>query len=219
MKKEVKRFVSAMVTAVIAASSISAFAEDGDIAVDVNYAAGGIIQEVQDVDTIMSSVSAASSSSLSQTKVKITKSPQTVDTLNGVAAKYIPGTGNSNTGTYCCAQYVKNYYKKVYGVTVSNLTTGKTPAVNTGKIKNVTSSHSYKVGDIFYQTNSSGSGHWAIVKAVSGNTIYLIEQNWKWKSGSTTYAYKNRKITYKNGKWVNSSGSTVSGVKIFRWSK
>ncbi len=217
MNKTVKRFVSAMLSSVITVMGTAAFAENSDIAVDVNYAADGIIQEVQDIDTTMLYVSAASS--LSETKVKITKSPQTVDTLNGVAAKYITGTGNSNTGTYCCAQYVKNYYSKVYGVSVSNLTTGKTPAVSKGKIKNVTSSHSYKVGDIFYQTNSSGSGHWAIVKAVSGNTIYLIEQNWKWKSGSTTYTYKNRKITYKNGKWVNSSGNTVNGVKIFRWSK
>lgn len=139
--------------------------------------------------------------------VRITSNGQTVDTFNGVAAKYITGTGNSNTGTYCCARYVSNYYKAVYGVTVSNMFTGKTPAASSGYFY-VTSNP--QVGDIGYQTNSSGSGHWFIIKSVNGDGTYcVIEQNWKWKSGGSTYCYVNRKVSY---------GST-KGFKVFRWSK
>lgn len=146
------------------------------------------------------------------TKVKVSKTPTTVDTFKGVPAKYIPGTGNSNSGTYCCARYVSNFYKKMYGVTVSNLMTGRTPKVS-GKntVKKVSTP---KAGDIYYQRNSSGSGHWAIVKKVtkvkSGvYKVQLIEQNWKWKSGKVTYAAKNRTIQ------TNTYGKTY-GVKFFR---
>jgi hypothetical protein len=149
------------------------------------------------------------------TRVKVTSKPTTVDTFQGVPAKYIPGTNNSNTGTYCCAQYVHNFYQQKYKVTISNLKTGKTPVATgsktTYKVKQVSTP---KVGDIYYQKNSSGSGHWAIVKKVTkvSSGVYkvqLIEQNWKWSSSGTTYAAKNRTIQ------TNTYGKTY-GVKFFR---
>jgi len=131
---------------------------------------------------------------------------QVVDTFNGVPAKYIPGTGNSNTGAYSCAGYVKSYYQTVYGVEVHNLLTSRTPQSSTSgaSFRRVTSG--FQPGDIVYHTNSSGSGHWAIAKAVDGSQITLIEQNWKWRSGGVTYASVDRAVTY---------GSTAN-MKVFR---
>lgn len=147
-----------------------------------------------------------SSTSYERSKVKITTNGQTIDTFNGVSAKYITGTGNSNTGTYCCAQYVTNYYKSVYGITVANMFTGRTPTASSGYFYVTTSP---QVGDIGYQLNSGNRGHWFIIKAVNGDGTYtIIEQNWKWKEGSSTYCYKNRKVSYSN----------TSGFKVFRWS-
>lgn len=148
-----------------------------------------------------------------ESKVKVTKNGQVVDTFNGVAAKYITGINNSNTGTYCCAQYVKNYYSKNYKVTVNNLLTGKTPKANKGKFK---TTNSPKAGDIVYHTNSGGSGHWMILKSVNSDGTYtVIEQNCKFKSGSSTYTYKNRHISSsgKNG------SHKVSNLKFFTYVK
>ena len=125
--------------------------------------------------------------------VQITYSGQTVDSFNGVEAKYIPGTGNSNSGTYSCAGYVKAYYKAIYGVDVYNLLTGKTPQASGHSFSRITSG--FQAGDIVYHTNSAGSGHWAIAKAVNGDQITLIEQNWKWKSGGRTYASVERVVS------------------------
>ena len=153
------------------------------------------------------------SNQYTESKVKVTKTGQVVDTFNGVSAKYIPGLYNSDTGTYCCAQYVKNYYKKIYGISVSNLTTGKTPLANKGKFQKTTSP---KAGDIVYHTNSKGSGHWMILKSVNSDGTYtVIEQNSKYKSGSSTYAYKNRHIS-SNGK---NGSHKVSNLKFFRYVK
>lgn len=133
--------------------------------------------------------------------VKITVSGQIVDTFNGVPAKYIPGSGNSNTGTYCCAQYVSNYYKAIYGVTVSNLTSNQTPVVSEYGYRFRQISSGVLPGDVVRLP-----GHWAIVKAVNGSTLTLIEQNWKWITNGVTYAKVNRTVTM---------GST-SGLVIFR---
>lgn len=145
-------------------------------------------------------------SAASATKVRITSNGQIVDTFNGVSAKYIPGTGNSNTGTYCCAQYVKNYYSKVFGIDVYNMLTGRTPQTSAKGYSFGRITSGYQPGDIGYQTNSRGSGHWFIIKSVSGNNLTIIEQNWKWKEGSSTYAYANRVVTV----------GTTSGLKVFR---
>ena len=103
--------------------------------------------------TAKTNVNLTSTTAISQS-VRITSYGQTVDSLDGVAAKYIPGTGNSNTGTYSCAGYVKAYYKAVYGVDVSGLTTGSTPKTSAAgrSFQRITSG--FQVGDIVYMTNA-----------------------------------------------------------------
>lgn len=147
----------------------------------------------------------AQSSGTNYTKqtICITSNGQTVDTFHGVAAKYI--TGYSDVGTYSCARYVSNYYRSVYGITVANMFTGRTPSASSGSFYRTTSPAE---GDIGYQTNSRGSGHWFIIKAVNSDGTYtVIEQNWKWKSGGRTYCYKNRRVS-----------NSTKGFKVFRWS-
>lgn len=138
--------------------------------------------------------------------VKITQSPQTVDTFNGVSALYLPGTGNTNTGTYCCADFVSKYYRSVYGVNVWNMYTNRTPSASKGRFVSTTSP---QAGDIGYQLNSGGSGHWFIVKAVNGSKCTIIEQNWKWSNSGNTYCTVNRIVT---------QGST-RGLKFYHWNR
>lgn len=148
--------------------------------------------------------------------VQITYEGQIVDTFNGVPAKYIPGYKNSDEGPYSCAAYVKSYYSTIYGVSVSNLKSGRTPlAAEKGySFKQISSG--VVTGDIVRMP-----GHWAIVKSVSGNTLTLIEQNWKWMSNNKTYASVNRTVTLgssgvvvfrlcKNGQPVNGSGTSAT---------
>ena len=120
------------------------------------------------------------------TSVKITKANTVVDsiTVNGVTvnALYKPKKGivssyNSDS-TYCCAAFVKRFYSQVYGVSVNNLIPGRTPNVLSGGGKFVKTT-TPKVGDIY-----ATSGHWAIVKSVSGNKVTLVEQNYWWNVNS-----------------------------------
>lgn len=138
-------------------------------------------------------------SAASTSTVRITTSGQTVDTFNGVPAKYIPGSGNSDTGTYSCAGYVKAYYSAIFGVSVSNLLSDCTPKADGCSFQSISSG--FCPGDIVRLPH-----HWAIIKEVNGNTLTLIEQNWKWVDGGNTYTKINRTVTY---------GST-SGLVVFR---
>lgn len=156
---------------------------------------------------IMGSSQTSGNASYATKTVRVASNGQIVDTFNGVPARYIMGSGNSNTGTYCCARYVSNYYRAIYGITVANMFTGRTPSASSGYFY-VT--RSPKAGDIGYQLNSSNSGHWFIIKSVNGDGTYtIIEQNWKWTSAGSTYCYQNRKVSY----------SATKGFKVFRWSK
>lgn len=140
-------------------------------------------------------------------RVEIKSNGQCVDTLDGVQALYKKGTRNTDTGDYCCAAYVTKYYKQLYGLTVSNLNQGRTPQTNkSGYTFSEVNISSAKKGDICYHKNTRGGGHWMIVKSASNNKITVIEQNWKWKSGSKTIAAKNRTF----GK------NDYSNIKIFR---
>lgn len=123
-------------------------------------------------------------------RIEITYDGQTVDSFNGVPAKYIRGTGNSNSGTYSCAGYVKAYYSKIFNVNVYNLVSNATPKTSESgySFKQITSN--ILPGDIVRLP-----GHWAIVKSVNGNTLTIIEQNWKWASGGKTYCSINRTVT------------------------
>lgn len=144
--------------------------------------------------------------SYSSRTVRITQSPQIVDTFNGVNALYLPGTGNTNTGTYCCAEFVSKYYRSVYGVNVWNMYTNRTPSPSKGSFVSTTSP---QAGDIGYQLNSGGSGHWFIIKAVNGSKCTVIEQNWKWSNAGNTYCTVNRVVT---------QGST-RGLKFYHWNR
>lgn len=158
-------------------------------------------------------------SAATKQNVEITAYGQVVDTFRGVPAKYIPGTKNSATGTYCCAYYVKSFYSTVYGVTVSNLISGATPAVSESGYSFREITDGVLPGDVIRMP-----GHWAIAKAVDGKTLTLIEQNWKFDYNGKTYATINRTVTlgvdgvtafrlYRNGQPVNTataSGTTVS---------
>ena len=131
-------------------------------------------------------------------RIKINENGQCVDSLDQVKATYKKGIGNTDTGNYSCAGYVKKYYKTIYDVSVYNLVSGGTPKTQETQYKFVKTS-SPKKGDIAYTP-----GHWMIVKSVSNNKVVVIEQNWKWKSNGTTYAAKNRTFTgndYKNLKF------------------
>lgn len=137
------------------------------------------------------------------TKVKITKAGQVVDTItfNGVTVESIytfrsSMNGPSDDPTYCCAAFISKFYKKVYGITVSNLYPGNTPKASSGSFSKVTTP---KVGDIV-----GNSSHWAIVKAVNGDKITLIEQNF-WGDNYTA-ACVNRIIKNDGEHW------------FFRWS-
>ena len=135
--------------------------------------------------------------------VSITHEMQVVDSFNGVDAVYHPNAADGTNTTYSCAAYVARYYRTVYNVTVSNMFTGRTPAASSGSFS-VTNSP--EPGDVGYQTNSSGSGHWFIIKSVNGNGTYtIIEQNWKKDYANT--APVNRVV-----------GAGTSGFKVFRWS-
>lgn len=140
-------------------------------------------------------------------RVEIKTNGQCVDTLDGVKALYKKGTGNTNKGDYCCAAYVTKYFKQLYGIQVSNMYQGRTPKTNkSGYTFSEVNISSAKKGDICYHQNSGGGGHWMIVKSASNSKVTVIEQNWKWKSGSKTMAAKNRTF----GK------NDYNNVKIFR---
>lgn len=144
--------------------------------------------------------------------------PGTVDsiTVNGVTveAKYRPYDNSVNTDTtYSCAAFVKRFYSQVYGRNVSGLlSTTSVPAIDSGSFKETTSP---KVGDIIRDNQSV---HWAIVKAVSGNTITVIQQN-AW-DGSYTKAWvgatiENGDSRYTFFTWDGNTASSVSNSGNF----
>lgn len=142
------------------------------------------------------------------TKVKITKAGQVVDTItvNGVTVESLYTFRNSMKGveddpTYCCAAFITRFYKKVYGITVSDLYPGNTPKASKGSFSKVTTP---QVGDIV-----GNNVHWAIVKKVDGDKITLIEQNF-WGNNYTA-ACVNRVIKNDGEHWFfRWSGANVS---------
>ena len=141
--------------------------------------------------------------------IKVTYPGQVVDsiTFNGVTVDSIYAPHNtiyqyfSNT-TYCCAAFVTKFYSKVYGIRVGNLLKdGGGPVVSgNGYFYEVSTP---QVGDIVHDTTETT--HWAIVKAVNGNKVTLIEQNSWWFS----------KTCANVGRTVNVG---TSGIKFYRYS-
>ncbi len=137
--------------------------------------------------------------------VLITKTNQTVDSLDGVDALYRPVSvkADQRNTTYSCAAYATKYFAKLYGVTLNNLLPNQIPRVTKGILTVVTTP---RKGDLAFWAATSQI-HSAIVKSISGSTVTLIEQNWKSSSSGKWYAKVNRTIT-----------TTNSGVKFYRWS-
>ena len=132
-------------------------------------------------------------------------------TVNGVTveAMYRPYDSSVNTDTtYSCAAFVKRFYSQVYGRNVSGLlSTTSVPAIDSGSFSET---NSPKVGDLIRDNQSV---HWAIVKAVSGNTITIIQQN-AW-NGSYTQAWvgatiENGDSRYTFFTWDGNTASTTA---------
>ncbi|MDF2544470.1 MAG: Bacterial surface protein [Herbinix sp.] len=123
--------------------------------------------------------------------VKITQVGQVIDsiTYNGkqIDAIYTTALNMGSDPTYSCAAFVKKFYKEVYGITVYYLL-GPTykPQVSGGP-GSFALTDTPQVGDIIRDNTRT---HWAIVKAVSGDTITVIHQNYR--NGAS--AWKNNVI-------------------------
>jgi hypothetical protein len=138
------------------------------------------------IPVFLSEVPSASAAMKYGAMVTITEKGQVLDsiTYNGVTvdAVYTYESYPSNDPVYCCAAFVKKFYSKVYGISVYNLSSTKsTPLVYYSK-GNFSVTTEPKVGDIIRDNKST---HWAIVKAVNGTTISVIQQSYK--TGATAF--------------------------------
>lgn len=115
----------------------------------------------------------------------------TVDSFQGIDAVYTAEDNAPDDPVYSCAAYVKKYYQEIYGLTVYNLIDDGPPLVDGSKVSLVPTD-SPQPGDILFSpTSIGGNNHSAIVKKVDGNSLVLIEQNYKWGEN----AVLNREIT------------------------
>lgn len=151
----------------------------------------------------------------------ITGSHSVIDTFNGVDAMVDTNTLNNTNSNfyfsdYQCAEYVKRYFKANKKLpSVHNLSRGKTIFAddklydqngnqnNKGPYhKALKSAANPSVGDL---ANYKNGEHFAIVKAVSGINVTLIEQNWTYtdpKSGKVSVV-KNRVALAANFSFYN----------------
>ena len=127
--------------------------------------------------------------------VPITYDGMATDSFQGIEANYITGTGNSNTGDYCCAGYVIKFYKQLYGVDTYNINIvwGMPTVVKPGHDVRLVEVSEPKPGDMMQSLTYS---HVGIVKAVEGDKAILIEQNYKWSEGGQTVAAVEREIGF-----------------------
>lgn len=127
--------------------------------------------------------------------VPVTENGMAVDSFQGIDANYIMGTGNSNTGTYCCAGYVLKFYKELFGVDAYyiNLVWGKPTVVKEGHDVQLIEVSEPKPGDMMQNLTYS---HVGIVKRVEDDKVILIEQNYKWRKDGQTVACVEREIGF-----------------------
>ncbi|MGN0243429.1 MAG: Ig-like domain-containing protein [Lachnospiraceae bacterium] len=131
--------------------------------------------------------------------VEITEEDQVVDSYRGVDALYRPNAYET-TLPYNCAGYVRSFYQEIYGVNVTNLFCGQTPNGNKdGQAVGFVRVKSPQAGDICGEVKlAKGTNHWTIVRKVQGDTIVVIEQNYKWTGADgKIYCQVNRQIPYK----------------------
>lgn len=102
-----------------------------------------------------------------------------LDTIvyNGVTVKAYyttHGTFKNDDSRYCCAALVSRFYSEVFNISVSNLwSTSSTPNASKGTFYETSEP---EVGDIV-QWKYASVAHWAIVKAVNGDRVTIIQQN------------------------------------------
>lgn len=134
----------------------------------------------------------AFASQFTEQVILITKDGQIADTFCGVDAVYI--TTYSDVGTYSCAGYVKKFYMALFNANVYQINIYDGPPVVSMEGHTVSLKQVKKPvpGDIMQNT---GRTHVGIVKEVSGDTVTLIEQNFKWNLSGNIYARINRKIS------------------------
>ena len=130
-----------------------------------------------------------------QEDVVITQNGMAVDSFQGIEANYIMGTGNSNTGAYCCAGYVIKFYKELYDVDTYNINTvwGKPTVVKEGHEVWLEEVDIPEPGDMMQSLTYS---HVGIVKEVLEDKVILIEQNYKWSKNGQTVATVDREIGF-----------------------
>jgi len=99
--------------------------------------------------------------------------------LQSFTGKYIDKTlTNRNVDTFglSCASLVKRFYWRQYGVTVRNLFANATPSANSGSFRRLdNATEQPQIGDVVRVSNYP---HWALVKAIDGGKITIIEQNY-----------------------------------------
>ncbi|WP_343208368.1 hypothetical protein [Anaerolentibacter hominis] len=138
-------------------------------------------------------IAPSAQSSAAEKTITIKKSGYVADTFNGVDAIYRPGGSDGSDSTYSCAAYVKKYYKEIYGTSLSNMFASATPISDNDTLIKVTEAN---VGDIVKEYTDHGTCHWSIVKEVNEDgTFVVIEQNFKWRSGGTTFAKTGRELS------------------------
>lgn len=145
----------------------------------------------------MSSNTAFAASSYTQHNVFITTDGQVVDTFMDVPALY--ATYYAWSGPYSCATYASNFYQKHFGVSLYDVNSykGRPHVYNPGHTSEFRDVDKPIPGDLVQALDYS---HVAIVKEVDGDTITLIEQNWKWNDYSTgkPICTVNRKVGLKD---------------------
>jgi len=131
-----------------------------------------------------------------------------VDSFNGVPAYYAVGNHNYDS-FYNCAAYVRNYYKTIFKVSVSNMFYEQIPVVaEKGYSFKAINVKDARPGDVGYHKNSNeDGGHWFIIKSVGANGVTVIEQNYK--NASQTSVKINREVSY-------SMANTSKNFRVFR---
>ena len=149
----------------------------------------------------------------SVTQVNLSQAGQVIDSITYnsiiVEAVYSNQSHSGSDTTYSCAAFVKKFYKEVYGIGVYNLNSPtSTPLVydNKGSF-NKTSKP--QVGDIIRDNTRT---HWAIVKNISGNTITVVQQNWK--SGSRAWINCTIELGDKGFSYFTYSGRVADTTKL-----
>lgn len=126
-----------------------------------------------------------------EARVAITCEGSAVDSFMGVDSCYV--TEQSDSGKYCCAEYVSRFYLAVYGAQVYNINTvdGR-PSVNVeGHCAQLVRVLIPRAGDIMQTKQRT---HAAIVKGISDGKAVLIEQNYKWQDADgNTLSIVNRR--------------------------